>query len=228
MIVSYARRFIFIKTRKVGGTSVELFLSRFCGDDDIVTPVSSEDERFRQDAGPRNFRIAGYGRGRFLRMVGRLSGRPAFGHGGFYNHMPAREIRRLIGEKAWSEYFKFTIERNPWDRQVSLYHWHYRDREPKPSFDTFIRSPFQRKISRNFELYAIGGAIAVDRVCRYESLGEDLAHVLEQVGIDAEIDLPRVKMSNGRSHWRDYYTPETRDIVAGWYAREISAFGYDF
>jgi hypothetical protein len=228
VIVSYSRRFIFIKTRKVGGTSVELFLSRFCDDEDIVTPVSAEDERFRQGAGPRNFRLDGCGRGQFLRLLGRLSGRPAIGHGGFYNHMPATEVRRLIGEKAWGECFKFSIERNPWDRQVSLYHWHYRNREPKPSFDTFIRSPFRRKISRNFGLYTVDGAIAVDHVCRYENLHEDLGHVLKRIGIGAEIDLPRVKSAKGRAHWRDYYTPETRDIVGQWYAREIAAFGYDF
>jgi hypothetical protein len=50
--------------------------------------------------------------------------------------------------------------------------------------------------------------------------------VLEQVGIAAEIDLPRAPP--GRAHWRDYYTPETRDIVARWYAREIDAFNYSF
>jgi len=228
MIVSTARRFIFIKPRKVGGTSVELFLSRFCGEDDIVTPVSAKDERLRQGPGPRNYRVPGCGKGRILRRLGEIAGRPALGRGGFYNHIPAKEIRRLIGEEIWAESFKFTVERNPWDRQVSLYHWHYRDRAQKPSFDTFIRSPLHRRISRNFDLYTIDGAIAVDRVCRYETLREDLAQVLERLGIEAEIDLPRAKVSQDRADWRGYYTPETRDIVARWYAREIAAFGYRF
>jgi hypothetical protein len=228
MIVSYARRFIFIKPRKVGGTSVELFLSRFCGADDIVTPVSPKDEPLRQGDGPRNYRIPGYGKGRMLRLIGNAVGRPALGRGGFYNHMPAGEIRRLIGEQAWAESFKFTVERNPWDRQVSLYHWHYRHRARKPSFEAFIRSPFRRKISHNFDLYAIGGTIAVDRVCRFETLRQDLAAALAELGIEAEIDLPRTKVSRDRADWRGYYTPETRDIVAGWYWREIEAFGYCF
>ena len=69
----------------------------------------------------------------------------------------------------------------------------------------------------------------MDHVCRYESLEGDLAFVLKQIGIDAQVELPRAKGSfrDGR-HWRDYYTPKTRDIIADWYAREIAAFGYRF
>ncbi len=229
MIVSYSRRFIFIRTRKVASTSVEVFLSQFCGEQDIITPLSPRERALGHDTRPRNFYLPGCGRSRTLRILGELIGRSAIGQGGFYNHMPAKEIRRLIGEQAWNDCYKISIERNPWDRQVSLYHWHYRDRDPKPSFDRFIRSPFLRKISPNFDTYAIDGKIAADYVCRYETLEDDLALVLKRIGIDAKVDLPRMKSSfrNGRP-WRDYYTPKTRDIVAEWYAREIAAFGYSF
>ena len=39
VIVSHKHKFIFIKTRKTAGTSIELFLSRFCGEKDIITPI---------------------------------------------------------------------------------------------------------------------------------------------------------------------------------------------
>ena len=38
MIASFSCRFIFLKTRKTAGTSVELALSPACGPEDIVTP----------------------------------------------------------------------------------------------------------------------------------------------------------------------------------------------
>lgn len=43
MIISHAHRFIFIKTEKTAGTSLEIALSRYCGSDDI-TPFWEEDE----------------------------------------------------------------------------------------------------------------------------------------------------------------------------------------
>jgi Sulfotransferase family len=229
MIVSYTRRFIFIRTRKVASTSVEVFLSQFCGEEDIIAPLSPAEEALGYDTRPRNFRIPGCGYSRTLRIFGHLIGRSEIGHGGFYNHMPAKEIRRLIGKQAWNSCYKISIERNPWDRQVSLYHWHYRDWDPKPSFDRFIRSPFLRKISPNFDTYAIDGKISADYICRYETLEEDLVLVLKRIGIDAEVKLHRMKSTFRDSRpWRDYYTPKTRDIVAEWYAREIAAFGYSF
>ena len=229
MIVSHSHRFIFIKTRKVAGTSVELFLSQFCGEEDILTPPG-KDAVLSRGPGARNLWLSGHGRrSRLLRLWGEVIGRPAYGYRGFYSHMPAKEIKRLVGDETWNDFFKLTIERNPWDRQVSLYHWHYRDRDTKPSFDHFIRSPFHRKISSNFDTYSIGGKIAVDYVCRYESLEENLVDVLKQIGVDTKIDLPRAKSGyRNERPWRDYYTPRTRDIVGRWYAREIAAFDYRF
>jgi len=229
MIVSHSHRFIFIKTKKVAGTSVELFLSQFCGEDDILTTLGP-DEKLREGLGARNYWVFGHRRrNRLARIWWTLLGRMANAYGGFYPHMPAHEIKRLLGSEIWNSYFKFTIERNPWDRQVSLYHWRYHDQEKKPSFDTFIRSPFHRKISKNFDTYTIGGEVVADYVCRYETLEEDLANALKRVGIDQPIALPRAKSTHrGSGAWRDYYTPRTRDIVGRWYRREIEALGYSF
>ena len=39
MIISHKYRFIFVKTRKTAGTSVEAYLSQHCGDSDVLTPI---------------------------------------------------------------------------------------------------------------------------------------------------------------------------------------------
>ena len=56
MLVSHKHRFIFVKTRKTGGTSVELALAPHCGPDDIITPLK---EYGSETAGisPRNYRL---------------------------------------------------------------------------------------------------------------------------------------------------------------------------
>ena len=115
MIVSHEHRFIFLKTRKTAGTSVEIALSRICGPDDIITPITETDEQLRKAAGgrpPQHYTAPP------LEIEGRA-------------HMPASAVRRIVGTDVWESYFKFAIERNPWDAVVSLYYWRNRD-NPTP------------------------------------------------------------------------------------------------
>ena len=51
MIVSHRHRFIFIKTRKTAGTSIEIALSPHCGPEDIISPIAKDDEQFRHELG---------------------------------------------------------------------------------------------------------------------------------------------------------------------------------
>jgi len=60
MIISHKHRFIFIKTMKPAGTSLEICLSGICGPEGGISPISSGDERARQARGfrgPQNERV---------------------------------------------------------------------------------------------------------------------------------------------------------------------------
>jgi hypothetical protein len=50
MILSHEHKFIFLRTKKTAGTSIELALSDLCGPDDIITPLTGEDEARRAGA----------------------------------------------------------------------------------------------------------------------------------------------------------------------------------
>lgn len=232
MIVSHEHRFIFIKTHKTAGTSIEIALSRYCGPDDILTPISEEDERRRRKLGqaPRHYR------GELWRSTPRDLARMLRSRKWqlFYNHMPARAVRRLVGEAIWNEYFTFCFERNPWDKVVSAYFWDCRDElnpvgSPKTSFSDYLTS--RRRLDvRDWPRYTIGGSVAVKRVGRYESLLQDLAEICARVGLDYDGWLPHAKGS-ARAPGRDYrnlYGPEERELVASQFRHEIDHFGYRF
>jgi len=74
MIISHEHKFIFIKTNKTAGTSIEIALSKYCGSNDIITPISDEDEEIRRQLGyrgPQNYLypIHDYGVRDYIRVM---------------------------------------------------------------------------------------------------------------------------------------------------------------
>lgn len=213
VIASHAHRFVFLKTRKTAGTSVEIALSRVCGPDDIITEISPEDEALRQERGgraPQNFSSPPLPRKA-------------------YNHMGAKAAREVVGPDVWRDYFTFAIERNPWDAVVSLYFWKYKDLPELPDFEHYVNQIWIEQLANNRRMYRIRGELALDRVLRYESLDAELQEVWDQLSLPGSPDLPRAKgQARPAGHYRDLYTPASRDRVADVFADTIETFGYEF
>ena len=228
MIVCHRHRFIFLKTRKTAGTSIELSLRPYCGPDDIVTPVT-EDRVAPQACGPRNYlhQSTWTLRDRFgwlLRGDRALKTQPSLG---FFGHAQGCEVRDRLTPAVWRDYYKFTIERNPWDRQVSHYFWRTRrDGDSRPSFRSYLLAA---QPIGNWEIYTDRDQLIVDAVLRYDSLHEEITATAAQLELPA-FHLANAKTSHrpGEASYRDYYDDELRDIVARWYRREIDHFGWEF
>lgn len=231
MILSHEHRFIYIKTHKTASTSIETFLSRFCGPDDVLTPTRPDLEAKRH-ATPRNYRIDHPAKPQRA-WHKRLFGRPErYYHPsvGYYEHMPAWRVRTYCGEDVWNSYFKFSFDRNPWDRQVSWYYYRIRNRRFKPSFAMTLKNK-KRWLVPNAQLYTIDRVMALDFVGRYEAIDADFRYVLDRIGLKTDERLPFTNLSPAAEAERDYrshYTDQTRATIADWYPFEIAHFGYAF
>ncbi|MBS0242503.1 MAG: sulfotransferase family 2 domain-containing protein [Proteobacteria bacterium] len=231
MILSHEHKFIYIKTYKTGSTSVEAALSAVCGPSDVLTEASEQLRGVRQKPA-QNYRIehpAKPSRPLWKTLLGRPE-RHYHPSVGYYEHMPAWRVRTYAGEDVWRRYFKFSFERNPWDRQVSWYHYKTKSKTAgsKPSFDAF-NADRRRAFVENWSLYTEDNAITLDFVGRYEDLERDFAHVLAEIGLSGKVELPRANVSRDRTgSYRDYYDDASRALVAEWYAPEIAHFGYSF
>ena len=207
MIASHAHRFVFIKTRKTAGTSIEIALSRHCGPDDLVTRISADDEELRAAAGgvgPQNDDTD-----------------PSS-----YAHMGARRVIEVIGRETWDDYFTFAVERNPFDVVASSFRYSARKPTFTKTFAEFVRTP--RRLDRlalNERLYRLGGKVIVDAVYRYEELPDAVADISSRLGLD--LDLPHAKQGTG-PHYRELYGPGDAEIVAERFARTVREFGYAF
>lgn len=236
MILSHEHKFIYIKTYKTGSTSVEAALSAVCGPDDVITEASEQLRDVRAKPA-QNYRIehpAKPTRPLWKTLLGRPE-RHYHPSVGYYEHMPAWRVRTYVGEDVWKRYYKFSFERNPWDRQVSWYHYKTKSKTgaAKPTFDAF-NADKRRAYVENWDLYATDGQIILDFVGRYENLDDDFAKVLATLGLTGRVHLPRANVSKGRTAadraggYRDYYSDASRELIAAWYQPEIRHFGYEF
>lgn len=246
MIVSHKFGFIFVKTGKVAGTSLEMALSRFLGPEDIVTPVTGNDELDRYRRGFRtaqNFqktvgqlRPAEWGRwlkaslrSRWRSGEGRVLARNQFPKH-YWNHMAARDIRDRIGDEVWQRYFKFTVERNPWDKVVSAYYWD-RKQQRSLSFREFVLSG--APLTSQFERYTVDGRVAMDRILRYERLYPELTELSERLGLPEDVGktMQTLSAKGGYRPTPDvqgFYDDQTRELVEICFAREIRLLGFTF
>lgn len=232
MIVSHEHQFIFLKTRKTAGTSIEIALSRLCGPLDVITPVSPTDEALRLSVGgrgPQNCALPwrAYRARDLASHLLRRRRRSAF------NHMNAEDVRRLVGRQVWDSYYKFTVERNPWDAAISMYYWRQRPDTPFPpprTFTEFVESGGLQLLARNSEIYRIAGEVAVDRVCRYESLASELEEVRVRLGLPESLELPHAKgtLRTDRRPYREVLDADGALAVRQLFERQIRDFGYEF
>ena len=237
MIISHRKRFIFTKTVKTAGTSVESYFEKYCMREGEWSKSHSRQEQVT-DEGIIGFRGSNAGKCTW------------------YNHMPAQKVRNLIGQDIWNDYFKFTVVRNPFDKLISGFFMFEKNKRNYSSLRKI--KAFAGRISRtgnpidritgkteierfrswirnggmiiDRDKYLIDGKECMDYIIRFEELNEGVNHVCDQLSIPFEPDLiPTFKkgIRPDGSHIRGFYDDETEGIVRKIYAWELEKFGYD-
>lgn len=226
MIISHKHKFIFIKTRKTAGSSFELMLSTICGPDDILTPLSPEEEIIREQLGggrARNYHLPflKYWKREYVRLL--LKGERMR----FKEHWPAKYIRERIDLDVWDGYYKFAFDRNPYDKAVSYYYWKQAQHK-FPTVEAFIRAGGLDPVS-SYDLYSYGNRVVVDDVFKFEELDAILAMLTDKFGLDAPLAMPNYRAKGGfreRKGYQEMLSPWARKEIAQMFAREIALLGY--
>ena len=227
MIVSHKHRFIFVHLGRTGGRSITAALAPFCGPDDIITSCTPT------LSGERQFTVVGQN------------------CDGLSRHVSAVEIRRHVGEDVFNSYFKFTFERNPWDKILSRY-WAYagqtckkRHKEiytkitgRKASFKTWFRLRVVQgylfglghiRLLHHYKSYTDKDRVCVDFIGRAENRDEHLRMISERIGLPIRNDIRLGgTLRKDRRPYTEFYDPWMCRMVEKVYRQDLALLGYRF
>jgi len=228
MIISHKYQFIFIKTLKTAGTSIETYLSQVCGENDIFTPIFPhvQPHRARNYTGyfnPLPEIVSNCGKG-LQRTLLHLYGKQRF-----YNHVPARLVRSRVPARLWNTYFKFCVERNPWDKTLSHY---YMQKHRSHGTLTLKEYYKQKDFCLNYSIYTDHrDKVLVDRIVKFEDLNSSLDSLFSDLKIPFPGTLPvraKAEYRDNRAPYSETFSEDQREIITQVFSKEIAMHGYQF
>ena len=208
---------------------MRFFLSRHCGENDILTPIYPHVEPHIA----RNFK----GLWNPLRSSANLLTLHAIKRtfkelcslNKFFSHIPAVDVRARISRKIWDNYFKFCVERNPWDKTLSYYHMLNHKSGGKMTLEEYFE---KGDFCVNYPKYTDkNGGLIVDRVIKYESLTAELGQIFDSLGIPFEGSLgvkAKSEYRNDRTPYREIFSNKQIKIMEKVFEKEIAMHGYRY
>ena len=239
MIISHSHKFIFVKPRKVAGTTIELRLSPYLESGDWATPIEPREEHLRSHKDGV--------------IIGKIRRINKFGFPlRLRDHSSLKKAYLTLGNEVKS-YFVITACRNPWDRALSQFFWSYRKTNilkknftsqkyefnkftqlygPKNWLDLFYGRKRQRNLN-SAHLYSINNKILANFVIRYEYLDNDFGRLIKTLQLPQKTQaLPYTTKSTFRPKasrtWQDFYDNDTIELVRKCCSEEIHHFNYNF
>ena len=210
MILSHNKKFIYFHVYKVAGTSIRKALKDY---DDLSFADFPLHKNVQFFIGSRIWFLSTWA----------------------VDHIKSEEAKFYLPEEMFNSYFKFSFVRNPWDWQVSIYHYmmqfkfhpQHRLVSKMKSFDEYIewRVNFDLELQREF-VYDKEGNKLVDFVGRFETINDDFKYVCSKLNL-TDINLPVTNQSKHR-YYKDYYNDHTKKLIGDAFKSDIETFNYDF
>lgn len=219
-----------MKTFKTAGTSIELVLSPFCGQDDVIAPIGFRHDRERRRATgvvPRNFApvevVNAYTTALLTkdRTLARLAA-AAYRQLGFSPHAQASKVSAWLPD-LWETAFKFSCERHPYEKALSLARFNFRG---QGDFADHLNHVLSMGLFAGYNQYVINGVQVVTEFVMYDSLQADFDRITDRLGLP-RTQLPHARRSReDKTPARELLTLRQRLLIQEVCAIEFDLFGW--
>jgi len=145
--------------------------------------------------------------------------------------------------KKYNDYFAFAFVRNPWDRLISCWHDkvlkynHFRfsdsEWEKMKQLENFITYIQKINLSKNVDGHIRLQSSLIDLnhlefLGRYESFHDDMLYIMKRLQLEIQ-DVPKRNTSERQDKdYPKFLTPETAEMTARLYEKDVRIFGYSF
>ena len=244
---------LFLKPRKVAGTSFEIALSRSAGTADIVTPISLEDELIRTDQKgqlPINWSRQPELEASYVSLVQQvhrikradvnsdeLKAKRAQikdllhikGHRLYYNHIVPADIKLNFGVEGFNNALKVTITRHPYEQLISQAYWLHKGKQRRNLPISQIIDELLEEPAPNTPYYFEDGNKICDIYLKMESFEKDTIELENKLGIKIWQHLPMTKKSStsARPKATDILSSSQKQKVQTRSPLEFEYFNYD-
>jgi len=226
MIISHKHKFVFIKTAKTGGSTIENILGDHLGNKDIASGSAYKDSKTVSPTMKRNFPQK-------IDYPDELGG---------YSHLPASLIyEKFFAGRKPKDYFVFTIERNSYDKAVSHWWWHTRTKRQmkkmprsRVNFREHLTRLIQAPDNNNPSCWRryTNDSICVDHVYQYDQWDQMFKDLSERFSLKIDINNTRnIRLKDSKKpfeHYSEAYNGNEQELVKQLFPHEIKHFGYKF
>lgn len=223
MIISRKHKFIFIKSKKTAGSSIQAALATVCSETDLVTEFTHNNYSIPDHK--RKHQIS-Y---KLLKNKKKHINSPLSKI--IISHTPLKKLK-FIFQDEYNNFFKFAFIRNPWDLVVSKYFWHkHIHKHDLEDFTQWLWQKYQFELWKTDQLHLythVDGEYDLDFMGRYENIQQDFQFVCDKLCL-GNLKLENEKrIYRKRKHYTEYYSEQDKQLVAKLFQQDIDYFGYKF